>query len=102
VKYYVGAKVNDRVCTVIEVSHPVRRRDDGFYFARLFVDDELQLPIRYAAYDWPAQEEGQPRLVEEYTYLDLKLNVGLTDRDFDHRNESYGFRKDYVPASRRN
>ncbi len=36
-------------------------------------------------------------LLEEYTYTDLKLNVGLTDWDFDHRNESYQFLKTYSP-----
>jgi hypothetical protein len=97
VNYYVGAKINGRECTVIEVRHPVRRPGYRFQFARIFVDDQRQIPVRYAAYDWPAEQGGQPRLIEEYTYLDLKLNVGLSNWDFDHRNESYGFRKDYDP-----
>ncbi len=37
------------------------------------------------------------RLLEEYTYLNLKFNVGLTDWDFDHRNEEYQFLKDFSP-----
>jgi hypothetical protein len=95
VSYYVGAKINGRPCTVIEVRHSVRRPGYRFQLARIFVDDERQLPVRYAAYDWPAEVGGEPRLIEEYTYLDVRLNVGLSDWDFDHRNESYGFRKDY-------
>jgi hypothetical protein len=95
VKYYPGAKINGRLATMIEVTHPVRRPHFLFSVARIFVDDELQLPIRYASYDWPAEAGGQPQLIEEYTYLDLKLNVGLSDWDFDHRNESYYFRKDF-------
>jgi hypothetical protein len=95
VKYFPGAKVNGRAATMIQVTHPVRRPHFLYHVARIFVDDELQLPIRYAAYDWPEESGGEPRLIEEYTYLDLKLNVGLTDSDFDHRNESYLFRRDF-------
>jgi hypothetical protein len=103
VNYYTGAKINDRMCTVIEVRNRVRRDEDEFWLARIFVDDQLQLPVRYVAYDWPEDERDEPPLIEEYTYLNLKLNPGLSDWDFDHRNENYGFRKDFDPSrSRKN
>ena len=38
-------------------------------------------------YDW----SGKPQLLEEYTYLNLKLNNGFTDADFDVRNPNYQF-----------
>ena len=38
--------------------------------------------------------DNTPRLLEEYTYRQLKLNVGLTDADFQRWNPAYGFRKD--------
>jgi hypothetical protein len=94
VKYYRGAKINDRVCTAIEVTHPVRRSHFRYHIARIFIDDELQLPIRYASYDWPEKKGGTPRLIEEYTYLDLNFNVGLTDSDFDYKNDEYKFEDD--------
>jgi hypothetical protein len=97
VKYYSGAKVNGRVATLVEVTHPVRRPCFRYHVARIFIDDELRLPIRYASYDWPEDGKGEPRLMEEYTYLNIKLNVGLTDWDFDYRNENYDFRKDFEP-----
>ena len=97
VEYFAGAKVNDRACTVIQVTHPVPRDHFRYHLARVFIDDELRLPIRYASYDWPKQAGGKPRLIEEYTFLDLKLNVGLSDRDFDYRNPDYMFRKDFRP-----
>ena len=53
VKFYEGAKINKRVCTCIEVAHPVARRNFLFHLARIFVDKELNVPIRYEAYDWP-------------------------------------------------
>ena len=97
VEYFAGAKLNDRTCTVIQVTHPVRRDYFRYHLARVFIDDELRLPIRYASYDWPNEEGGKPRLIEEYTFLDLELNVGLSDRDFDYRNPDYMFRKDFRP-----
>jgi hypothetical protein len=91
VKYYTDAKVNGRKCTVMEVIHPVRRAYFTYHIARIFIDDELQVPIRYAAYDFPATAGGAPRVIEEYTYLNIKLNVGLTDKDFDPQNKKYNY-----------
>lgn len=86
VKFFKGAKINNRLCTCIQVVHPVPRRNFLFHLARIFVDDELNVPIRYEAYEWPAKPGGPPRLLEEYTYLNLKLNNGFTDADFDPRS----------------
>lgn len=98
VKYYTGAKVNGRLTTMVEVMHPARRPHFRYHLARIFIDDEMQLPIRFAAYDWPDEAGGgEPRLMEEYTYLNVKLNQGLRDWDFDYRNEAYDFRKDFQP-----
>jgi hypothetical protein len=57
------------------------------------------VPIRYEAYDWPTQPGATPQLIEQYTYLQLKLNNGFTDADFDIRNPQYGFQG--LGASRR-
>jgi len=85
VKFYKNAKVNKRPCTCIEIVHPYPRRNFLFHVARIFVDDELNLPIRYESYDWPKEEGGRPQLAEEYTYVNVKLNNGLTDLDFDRK-----------------
>jgi hypothetical protein len=96
VKYYTegikaGSKESPRECTMIEVIHPVPRQNFTFYAARIFVDKELNLPIRYESYDWPRREGESPTLIEIYSYLNLNINVGLTDLDFDHRNPEYAF-----------
>ena len=91
VKFYNGAKINERVCTLIEVIHPVPRKNFRFHKAHIFIDDELQIPIRFASWDWPERQGAQPALQEEYTYLNMKLNNGFTDTDFDPHNEKYGF-----------
>ena len=87
----IGSKDAARECTLIQVVHPVRRPHFMFNAARIYVDKELNLPIRYESYDWARKEGETPQLIEAYTYLNLKLNVGLTDADFDHTNPAYAF-----------
>lgn len=92
VKFFQGAKINGRNCTCIQVTHPFPRSNFRFHLARIFVDDELNVPIRYESYDWPKEPGGKPELIEEYTYLNLKLNNNFTDADFDIHNPNYRFR----------
>jgi hypothetical protein len=91
VKTFEGTKINGRVCTCLQTVHPVPRDHFRFHIARIYIDDEHKLPIRYESYGWPQSEGAKPPLLEEYTYLDLKLNNGFTDRDFDPSNPSYNF-----------
>jgi len=86
-----NARVKDRTCTVLQVTQPTQRPDSDFYQAQVFIDDAINLPIRYIAYDWPAVEGAPLEVIEEYNYLNLQLNVGLTDADFDPRNPDYNF-----------
>jgi hypothetical protein len=92
VKFFKNAKIDERVCTCIQVKHPVPRRNFLFYEARIFVDDEINVPIRYESYDWPKEKGTPAELMEEYTYMKLKLNNGFTDADFDIKNPNYKFR----------
>jgi hypothetical protein len=91
VKFIPGAKINGRLCTVLQVIHPVQRPHFEFYKAEIFIDDELKIPTRYAAYFWPSRPGEPEPVIEEYTYLNMKLNVGLTDADFDPNNPNYNF-----------
>jgi hypothetical protein len=91
VKVVSGAKINGRSCTCIQVTHPVPRKNFLFHVARIFYDDEMRLITRYEAYDWPKQPGGAPQLTEEYTYLNIKINNGFTDADFDENNPAYGY-----------
>ncbi len=54
-------------------------------YAVIYVDKELMLPVFYAAFD------DEDRLLEQYEYRDLKLNVGLTEKDFDKKNSEYKY-----------
>ncbi|MEC9003823.1 MAG: DUF1571 domain-containing protein [Planctomycetota bacterium] len=91
VEFRRGAKINGRECTIIQVTHPRRRPYFDFHIARIFIDNQYNVPIRYAAYDWPKAANAKPEVVEEYTYLNLKINVGLTEEDFDTKNPKYNF-----------
>jgi hypothetical protein len=91
VNFFPNAKVNGRVCTCVQVVHPVPRRNFRFHLARVFIDDEYLIPVRYEAYDWPQEAGGQPVLMEEYTYMNVKINNGFTDADFDPKNAAYKF-----------
>lgn len=91
VKYYPDAKVGETRCKVIESTIPTRRDGARFHRTRLYLDAENGLPIRVQQYDWPAQAGAEPPLVEEYSYLDLRINPGLSDSDFDVKNPEYGF-----------
>ena len=77
VTYFRNAKLKDRSCTHIEVVHPQRAESLAFHKASLYVDDELNVPVRLVVYDWPASPDAGPKLVEEYNYVNLQLNVTL-------------------------
>ncbi|MFO0950404.1 MAG: DUF1571 domain-containing protein [Isosphaeraceae bacterium] len=91
VSIHPGMTIGPRTVTLIESTHPTKRSDYLFHKVKLYIDHGLGLPIRFEAYDWPKSVGGTPDLVEEYTYVDLKLNVGLTDKDFDPNNRAYAF-----------
>jgi hypothetical protein len=91
VEFYQGAKVNDRNCRMVQITHPDKRQHFDFHLAQVFFDEELNLPIRYASWSWPTEPGGQPVLEEEYTYSEVRINAGLTDLDFDPDNPEYGY-----------
>ncbi len=91
VQYFEGAKINGRVCKCIQVVHPYPRKNFRFHKAQIFLDKELGLPIRFASWSWPAEPGGKPVLLEEYTYVNLKLDNGFTDADFSPDNPNYSF-----------
>lgn len=78
-----------RSITWLKVVHPVPRPNFRFNIAQVFIDNELQIPVRYNAYTWPKTPGGEPVLEESYTYLKLNVNNGYTDLDFDPENPAY-------------
>ncbi len=70
-------KVWNQETVCVEGRFP-RDTSKGYYCyrARLWLDFETTLPLRTEIYD------TQDRLIERYGYEELRLNAGLTDRDF--------------------
>jgi hypothetical protein len=91
VEIFEDQTVAGRACKLIQVTHDNRHAQFDFHIAQVYIDKELRAPIRYAAYLWPESASGQPPLEEEYTYSNLKLNVGLKEIDFDRENPEYHF-----------
>jgi hypothetical protein len=92
VEYVHDATINGRLVDGIIVTHTETEPRAPYFQAKIFVDDELQVPVHYESYDWPKTAGGEPVLTEQYTYLKLQLNAGLTDLDFDESNPQYQVR----------
>lgn len=80
-----------RPCTLITSTHTEKRAEFLFHEVKVYVDHELGLPVRFEAYDWPREASGHPILVEEYSYHDVRINVGLGDLDFHPENKAYSY-----------
>ncbi|MFO0964337.1 MAG: DUF1571 domain-containing protein [Gemmataceae bacterium] len=75
---------NKKRCYRIETTRTERRPEYYCYRTVIYVDQESKLPIRAENYNWPrpgGPAEGD--LIEMFSYVDLRLNAGLGDRDFD-------------------
>jgi hypothetical protein len=88
----VGPQTFRQPCVCVTTIHPAAHREqfqrEGFLFHRTCVyfaknGPAAGLPVQLKGYDWPADgSDGEGPLVEESTYLNLEINVGLTDKDF--------------------
>lgn len=88
---YFDAELNGRDCVCVEVMNNDRKKDPLFYKGQIFVDMELNIPIKFISWGWGNGRDFP--LMEEYTYSDIQLNPGLTDKDFDIRNPEYNYRE---------
>jgi len=91
VRIHEKAKVGSRPCVLIETTHPRMHPEFLFHKVKLYIDQEHGLPIRMEAYDWPKCAGESPQLIEEYTYAELSVNVGLREIDFDAANPGYSY-----------
>lgn len=91
VKYFPDAKLGNLQCKVLQTSYPQQKQGVRFQMTRLYIDKATNLPVRVEQYDWPTKRNTKPELVEEYTYTNIRTNVGLSDADFDPKNPGYNF-----------
>lgn len=83
--------VDGRACRCIQFTASNDREQFQFSQVRWYIDEQLDLPVRFEAYDWPAEPGAEASLSEEYTYTKVRLNNGYTDQDFEVKNPRYGF-----------
>lgn len=86
-----GGNIDGRPCIRVDVMHPVKRPCYRFHRAEIYLDKEWGIPVRYAAWMWPAYQGGKPVLDEEFEYTKLQFNRGFTDWDFNEKNREYKF-----------
>lgn len=88
---YFDATIDGKKCVCVEVVNSNPKINFQFHKIQVFVDMELNLPIKFVSWGWGSN--GETPLLEEYSYSNIKLNCGFTDRDFDVRNPEYEFRE---------
>ena len=92
VQIFNDVKVDNRPCTCVQVVHPRRRSVFLFHIVRIFIAKDAPIPVRYEAYDWPIGDSQESPLIEEYTFQDIRLNVGFSDAEFQRNYQEYKFR----------
>lgn len=81
----------ERPGTRVEIRNPAPVGNFRLAVARIVLDREWNVPVHFEALEWPATGDSQPILLEKYSYLDLRLDTGLSDLDFDPKNPEYAF-----------
>jgi len=78
---YLYAK---RRCTRVELTHSGKAGGKIKHYKNVvYFDQQTNLPIRVENYGWPEEQKQPPPLVESFSYVNLRLNVGLADETFE-------------------
>lgn len=93
IEFFENASIDNRSCTVIQITHEPKSKVFPFYKGQVFIDNQYQVPVRFVCYNWP-DAYGNVSIREEFTYTDIIPNISVTDADFDYRNPRYSFKKD--------
>ena len=92
IEFIENASIDNRACTVIQITHEPKSDVFPFYRGQVFIDNQYQVPVRFVCYNWP-DSSGIATIREEFTYTNIIPNVSVTDADFDYRNPKYEFKK---------
>lgn len=88
-----GHSFGNRSTTLVQTLHERHSPHFQYNKVQIYFDDELGLPVRFVGYDWPKRDGDSPLLVEDYQFRNLKVNIGLTNIDFDPANPAYAYKK---------
>ena len=73
--------------------HPVYRQGRPFVESQVLYNPETAIPLRFTGYDWPVPGEKDRPLGERYCYDELRLDIVVSDSDFDPANPEYSFHR---------
>jgi len=88
-----GLSLANRSSTLVQTKHDIRSPQFQYHMVQIFFDDELGLPVRFVGFDWPSAPGQPPQMLEDYQFVNLRLNTGLTNLDFDPANPAYAYKK---------
>jgi hypothetical protein len=88
-----GLTLSNRSATLVQTKHDTRSPQFQYHMVQIFFDDELGLPVRFVGFDWPAAPNQPPQMLEDYQFVNLRVNTGLTNLDFDPANPAYAYKK---------
>jgi hypothetical protein len=83
VEWLETVELDGRPCLGVRIVHPEPDEALGFHIAEVYLDRQLQLPVRIQARGWPERPGSEPPLLAEYVYTDLELNPRLGAEHFD-------------------
>jgi hypothetical protein len=87
---YPDAKFEGRPITHYRLIHHKKVKGATCSMAEISVDKALNIPVFYRAIDgW----EKPVIVLEEYGFRNVRLNPGLTDKDFDENNAEYKLKR---------
>jgi hypothetical protein len=91
VKFYPNARIGDQQCKVIQSMHKNKAKGIKFHMSRMYIDKLTGFPVRVEQFGFPTKTGGQPPMIEQYTYLNLKTNNGYKSIDFSEKNPKYDY-----------
>ena len=71
--------------TMLFIAQFPKTKEFYAYKIYIYIDKKLLLPLRFVVHN------KDDKMIESYQFNDLKINVGLSDRDFDADNPDYGY-----------
>ncbi len=83
--FYVGQDTFDKRPTDVLMRLLPQKPGYPYHLVVLHIDRQYKLPVKFVSLNWDYEMETA------YSYSDLKINVGLTDEDFNYKSKNYNF-----------
>lgn len=92
--------VGDRNCCCFVLEYKDRDSSPEYRKSVTLIDKEWSVPLFITNFAWPNEDLvdadtdlDEATLIEQYSYSEVRFRTSLTQLDFDHANDDYGFRR---------